>query len=51
MITNPDSPSATAFRKSAKNIAAQCSIIAAKLQEEKASESTEEESAPEPSTS
>ena len=34
MITNPDSPSAVAFRKSAKNIAAQCSILAAKLQEE-----------------
>ena len=38
MITNPDSPSAVAFRKSAKNIAAQCSIIAAKLQEEMASD-------------
>jgi len=34
MITNPDSPSAQAFRVSAKNIAAQCSILAAKLQEE-----------------
>ena len=40
MITNPDSPSADAFRKSARNIAAQCSIIAAKLQDEMASEST-----------
>ena len=38
MITNPDSPSAVSFRKSAKNIAAQCSIIAAKLQEEMASD-------------
>ena len=38
MITNPDSPSAAAFRKSAKNIAAQCSIIAAKLQEEMAAD-------------
>jgi ATP-binding protein involved in chromosome partitioning len=34
MITAPDSPSAEAFRVSAKNIAAQCSILAAKLQEE-----------------
>ena len=51
MITNPDSPSATAFRAAAKNIAAQCSILAAKLQEEMESESTGEESAPEASTS
>jgi ATP-binding protein involved in chromosome partitioning len=49
MITNPDSPSAIAFRKSAKNVAAQCSILAAKLQEEMASESTNEEPAPETS--
>ena len=34
MLTNPNSPSAGAFRKSAKNIAAQCSILAAKLREE-----------------
>ena len=34
MITNPESPSAEAFKTSAKNIAAQCSILAAKLQEE-----------------
>ncbi len=34
MISSPDSPSARAFRDSAKNIAAQCSILAAKLQEE-----------------
>ena len=34
IITAPDSPSAEAFRVSAKNIAAQCSILAAKLQEE-----------------
>jgi len=51
MITNPDSPSATAFRKTAKNIAAQCSILAAKLQDEMASESFSEESVPEASTS
>ena len=50
MITNPDSPSAIAFRKSAKNIAAQCSILAAKLRDEMASESTGEEPAPEAST-
>ena len=54
MITNPDSPSAVAFRKSAKNIAAQCSIIAAKLQEEMASEANatadEEQSSSEAST-
>ena len=51
MITNPDSPSADAFRKSAKNIAAQCSILAAKLQDEMTSESSNEESMPEASTS
>ena len=34
MITAPESPSAEAFRISAKNVAAQCSILAAKLQEE-----------------
>ena len=39
MLTNPESPSADAFRISAKNIAAQCSIIAAKLQEEMAADS------------
>jgi len=36
MIASPDSPSADAFRTAAKNIAAQCSILAAKLQEEAA---------------
>ena len=62
MITDPDSPSANAFRTSAKNIAAQCSILAAKLQEEmksekesenseKESENSEKETAPEASTS
>ena len=50
MITNPDSPSAEAFRVSAKNIAAQCSIIAANLQEEMESESSGEEPTPEAST-
>ena len=39
MLTKPDSPSADAFRKAAKNIAAQCSILAARLQEEMAQES------------
>lgn len=34
MLTDPDSGSASSFRDSAKNIAAQCSILAAKLQEE-----------------
>jgi ATP-binding protein involved in chromosome partitioning len=42
MITNPDSPSAVAFKAAAKNIAAQCSILAAKLQEEMAAESNSE---------
>ena len=34
MLTQPDSPSAEAFTSTAKNIGAQCSIVAAKLQEE-----------------
>jgi len=58
MITDPESPGAVAFRTSAKNVAAQCSIQAAKLQEEmksetseKESENSEKESAPEVSTS
>jgi ATP-binding protein involved in chromosome partitioning len=34
ILTQPDSPSAKAFTSTAKNIAAQCSIVAAKLQEE-----------------
>ena len=34
VITQPNSPSAEAFTAAAKNIAAQCSIAAAKLQEE-----------------
>ena len=42
MLTDPNSPSAEAFRSSAKNIAAQCSILAAKLQEEMASETAQE---------
>jgi len=40
VITAPESPSAEAFRISAKNIAAQCSILAAKLQEEMKAEAT-----------
>ena len=40
MITNPESPSALAFKSAAKNIAAQCSILAAKLQEEMSAEGT-----------
>ena len=54
MITNPESPSADAFRASAKNIAAQCSILAAKLQQEMETadgdSETTGESAPEPKT-
>ena len=50
MITNPDSPSADAFRISAKNIAAQCSILAAKLQQEMESERTTDDSAKESTT-
>ena len=34
MMSDPDSPSASAFESSAKNIAAQCSILAAKLRAE-----------------
>jgi len=40
VITAPESPSAEAFRISAKNVAAQCSILAAKLQEEMKEEAT-----------
>lgn len=36
MITDPESDGAGAFRKAAKNIAAQCSILAANLREERA---------------
>jgi ATP-binding protein involved in chromosome partitioning len=50
MISNPDSPSSVAFRSTAKNIAAQCSILASKLQEEMASENKNDEAAPEAST-
>ena len=42
MLTQPDSPSANAFTSSAKNIAAQCSIVAAKLQEEMQAETSSE---------
>jgi len=34
IITHPDSPSAEAIRTSAKNVAAQCSILAAQLRDE-----------------
>ena len=43
MITNSDSPSAKAFQEAAKNVAAQCSIVAAKLQEEMMTNSEEPE--------
>jgi len=49
MISHSDSPSAVAFRSAAKNIAGQCSIIASRLQEEMASESKDDETAPEAS--
>ena len=51
MITNTDSPSATAFRASAKNIAAQCNILAAKLQQEMESENPTDEEKPSSETS
>ena len=50
MSTNADSPSAEAFRSSAKNVAAQCSILASNLQEEMESESGDSESTNETST-
>ena len=40
MMTDTESPSADAFRIAAKNVAAQCSIVAAKLQEEIQAEAT-----------
>lgn len=45
MITGSDSASANAFRDTAKNIAAQCSILAARLQNEAKSEETSAEPA------
>jgi len=43
MMTDPNSQSANAFRTAAKNLAAQCSIVAAKLQEEMAAEASNTE--------
>ena len=40
MMTDSESPSAQALRVAAKNVAAQCSIVAAKLQEEMQAETT-----------
>lgn len=40
MITRPESLGATSFRSAAKNVAAQCSILAARLQEESGSEAS-----------
>jgi len=51
MITDPDSPSANAFRTSAKNIAAKLREEMESEASEKESESPEKESAPEASTS
>ena len=50
MITDPDSPSANAFRTSAKNIAAQCSILAAKLRQEMMDNSSSESPSEEATT-
>ncbi|MSV26226.1 MAG: chromosome partitioning protein, partial [Nitrosarchaeum sp.] len=46
IITSPESPSAVAFRTSAKNIAAQCSIIAAKLKSDMESENVSSSTVP-----
>ena len=46
MISDPNSSGSKAFHESAKNIAAQCSILAAKLQEEAISEKANAESTP-----
>ena len=43
MMTDPNSQSANAFRTAAKNLAAQCSIVAVKLQEEMAAEASSTE--------
>ncbi len=43
MMTDPNSQSANAFRTAAKNLAAQCSIVAIKLQEEMAAEASSTE--------
>ena len=48
MMTNSESPSADAFRIAAKNVAAQCSIVAAKLQEEMQAEAQTETQAETP---
>lgn len=46
MLSDPDSGSAEAFRRSAKNIAAQCSILAAKLRDEAAADADPAEGTP-----
>ena len=46
MITGPDSPGGAAFRSAARNIAAQCSILAARLQQEEAESAQVAEPAP-----
>jgi len=50
MLTDPESESSKAFESAAKNIAAQCSILAAKLQEEMAAEAKSAEAATSTST-
>ncbi len=49
MLADPDSVSAKAFETAAKNIAAQCSILAAKLQEELREQESAQEPKQEPS--
>jgi len=51
MSTDADSPSADAFRASAKNVAAQCSIIASRLHEEMESEANNSENSTDTPTS
>ncbi len=46
MLSDPDLPAALAFESAAKNIAAQCSILAAKLREEMAAQDDPPETPP-----
>ena len=46
MLSDPDLPAALAFESAAKNIAAQCSILAAKLREEMAAQDDPPEAPP-----
>ena len=51
MSTDVNSPSADAFRASAKNVAAQCSIIASRLHEEMEAETNDSENSTDTPTS